>query len=886
MNLLAGAGDRAGAIQQYQTCERLLLNELGVGPSSETLDLLDWIKTGPVTPAPRRTPNELHNSGDPGQQREQLNKQFHSSSEKTGKVRRAIDADRPSIAVLPFANLSPDPDQEFFADGLADDIINTLSKISRMRVIARHSTFAYKGRQLDVRAIAEELGVRYVLEGSVRRAGDRLRVTAQLVDTKDGSPLWAERFDRQVEDLFDIQDEITKEVVTALQVELTVGEEARVWSRGTNSIEAWQHCVQAIECQYRLTATHHLQARKLAERALELDPNYAYAWGVLGFSYYREARLDASGDRLARLERAAEIAEKATCLDSSASWVVGLRAATTAALGDHEKAIEIATQAIEMQPGNADVRAYLGLVLAFDGRFGEAIDQVEIASSLNPHSPIWYQTSLVRSLSLSGAYDEAVRVAREMLQFEPDHFPARFFLTYALQQLGLEMQARESIAALRQSVPHFRTSHIDGFLTMRDRQLVDRVIETFRQAGLPDADPPAHAIRPSIAVLPFENLTSDPDQEFLADGMAEDLIAGLSKFGWLFVIARRSTFTYKGQAKDIREIAEELGVRYLVEGSIRRAANRIRVTVQLVDAETGNQIWSDRYDRDLEDIFAVQDEVAVAILQEIAPEIGHAEIVRARRTPPENLDAWGYYQHGLALEPSGEIADFEASIAQFDRAIAADPTFVEALAMAALQRSRYVFFFQPANTSTLLSEAEHLLQSAFRTDPRSACAHFARGRFHKVSGDLAAAIRDCEEAVNLDPNSALAHLQLAAVLGEIEGRAQESLDAYEQVLRLSPKDPHRAAVFTGRAYNLFHLGRYEDCIESAKTALKSENPRYWAIVSLVAGLSEMGRTEELTRARSDLLVRKPDVSISSLSRSLAFSFPKFAEALRRAGIPE
>ena len=333
MRLLVEAGDRAGAVQQYQTCERLLLDELGVGPSTETLGLLGWIKTGPVTVAPPRRPNELPTSGDPGPQREQFNEQFLSSSSKTGKVRRTIDADRPSIAVLPFANLSPDPDQEFFADGLADDIINTLSKISRMRVIARHSTFAYKGRQLDVRAIAGDLGVRYVLEGSVRRAGDRLRVTAQLVETQSGSPLWAERFDRQVEDLFDIQDEITKEVVTALQVELTVGEEARVWSRGTNSIEAWQHCVQAIECQYRLTATHHLQARKLAEKALELDPNYAYAWGVLGFSYYREARLDVSGDRLDRLERAAEIAEKAMSLDSSASWVVGLRAATTAALG-------------------------------------------------------------------------------------------------------------------------------------------------------------------------------------------------------------------------------------------------------------------------------------------------------------------------------------------------------------------------------------------------------------------------------------------------------------------------------------------------------------------------------------------------------------------------
>ena len=219
--------------------------------------------------------------------------------------------DKPSIAVLPFDNMSGDPEQEFFTDGLAEDIITALSKIGRMRVIARNSSFAYKGQALDLRRIAEELGVRYVLEGSVRRGGERLRITAQLIDADDGSHLWAERYDRPVDDLFDIQDEITKEIVTALRVKLTDGEEARVWARGTNNIEAWQYAVRASDIFMRLTPSSHLEARTWAEKATELDPDYAHAWATLGFTYWWEGRFDYTGGRDAKFARAAELADRA-----------------------------------------------------------------------------------------------------------------------------------------------------------------------------------------------------------------------------------------------------------------------------------------------------------------------------------------------------------------------------------------------------------------------------------------------------------------------------------------------------------------------------------------------------------------------------------------------
>ena len=303
-------------------------------------------------------------------------------------------SDKPSIAVLPFDNMSSDPEHAFFADGISEDIITALSKVSRMRVIARNSAFSYKGTSPDIRTVAAELGVRYVLEGSVRRGGDRIRVTAQLIDAKDGSHLWAERYDRVVEDLFDIQDEITKEIVINLRVKLTDGEEVLVWARGTKNIEAWQYGVRASELFIKFNGADYLQSRKFAERATELDPDYAHAWAVQGFSHWYEGRLGFTGDTEAKFEKAREIADRAMALDDTVSWVIGLNAFVEAAFGRHDEAIGIAERGVEFHPGNAEVRAFLSFTLLYAGRYEEAIQHVEAAIALNPFPPDWYRNGL------------------------------------------------------------------------------------------------------------------------------------------------------------------------------------------------------------------------------------------------------------------------------------------------------------------------------------------------------------------------------------------------------------------------------------------------------------------------------------------------------------
>jgi TolB-like protein len=409
-------------------------------------------------------------------------------SEPSHQDMELAHARKPSLAVLPFDNLSNNSEHAFFADGLVDDIINTLSKISKMRVIARHSTFTYKRTAADIRDIARELGVRYILEGTLRRIAERLRVTAQLYDTETVAQVWADRYDRHVHDVFDIQDEITKEIVTALRVQLTDGEEALAWSRGTNDVEAWQNLVKARELQDRLSATHLFESRRFAKRALELDPNYAYAWAILGFSYYREARLDFSGDREQRLNKVDRIATKALSLDNTATWAIGLSAMTATALGRHREGEEVVRRAIHLHPGNADLRGLAGFVFTFCGKFRDALEQARTAFSLNPFAPVWYHNVIIRAQALLGEHAEALMVIDEVLRVEPDNIPARVFQSYCFEATGRHEDARRAMKDLLRYVPHFRTEHVAGFLTLPTGSLTQHFTETLRSAGLPDAD--------------------------------------------------------------------------------------------------------------------------------------------------------------------------------------------------------------------------------------------------------------------------------------------------------------------------------------------------------------------------------------------------------------
>jgi adenylate cyclase len=397
-----------------------------------------------------------------------------------------VPHDNPSIAVLPFNNMSSDPEHEYFADGMAEDVITALSKISRMRVIARNSTFAYKGQALDLRRIAGELGVRYILEGSIRSGGNRLRITAQLIDANDGSHIWAERFDRTIDDIFDIQDEITKEIVTALRVKLTDGEEARMLARGTNDIEAWQLCVRAYDLFLRFNSTDFMEARALAEKAIERDPNYAFAWAALGLTFWFDGRLGYRSDQEANLARAQECAERATALDDTATSVIALNAHLAGITGRVQAGVDIARRGVELYPGNADVRAYLGFALIRAGAYRESMNCYRAAMSLNPSYPNWYRNSLARVLMVLGEFDEALAFIERSLHIEPANLTSLISKAYIFGQIERLRDAEEVVNEVTLIAPNLRLKHVPGILMFDEVAIAQRIVDGLREVGFPE----------------------------------------------------------------------------------------------------------------------------------------------------------------------------------------------------------------------------------------------------------------------------------------------------------------------------------------------------------------------------------------------------------------
>jgi TolB-like protein len=394
--------------------------------------------------------------------------------------------------------------------------------------------------------------------------------------------------------------------------------------------------------------------------------------------------------------------------------------------------------------------------------------------------------------------------------------------------------------------------------------------------------------KPSIAVLPFTNLSGDPEQDYFADGMVEDIITGLSRIKWIFVIARNSSFAYRGKAMDVKQVGRELGVRYVLEGSVRRAGNRVRITAQLIDAGTGTHMWADRYDRALDDIFAVQDELTISVVGVIEPTLREAEIERARRKRPDSLDAYDLYLRALPFAFTAMPQDADTALTLLVRAIALEPDYAAVHAMIAwCHEQRY-------------------LRGGLNEEVKKAALDHARAAI-AVGGDDAAALAtagfviavieyDYETATvafdrsfALSSSSALA-LGFSSIVRAWKGDDATAVDHATRAIRLSPFDPLLYLPYVGLAYAHFAAGRFEEAAAAAGRASQS-NPKFsMPHVLHAAALANLGRGEDARMVADRLREVEPDLTVSTAIRSARFANPdknaELGDALLRAGLPE
>ncbi len=395
--------------------------------------------------------------------------------------------------------------------------------------------------------------------------------------------------------------------------------------------------------------------------------------------------------------------------------------------------------------------------------------------------------------------------------------------------------------------------------------------------------------KPSIAVLPFDNLSGDPEQAYFADGIAEDIITALSRIRWFFVIARNSSFAYKGRSVDIRQISRELGVRYLLEGSVRKAGTRVRLSAQLIDGATGNHIWAERFDRQLVDIFDLQDELTQTIAGAIEPALSHAERQRAKAKRAESLDAWDVYQRGMAHLHRRSEADLTEAAHLFDRAIEADPGLVSAYAAAS-----ECCFFRIVGGFAEGSGAQRqaglaLARKAVELDRQDAGARYALGRIYTVRREHELAIPELTRAIEFNPSYAWAHFALGMAYAT-SGRPEDGIAPIEAAMRLSPHDPYlgQFMVHLGSAY-LF-MGQPERAREWAERALGEPNIQWSRYALLISALGYLGRQDAARRAISDLLELRPEITVGAVGAWWPISDGRsrdcLLDGLRRAGLRE
>ncbi len=796
------------------------------------------------------------------------------------------------IAVLPFVSRSTG-DAEALADGLTDDITAGLSRFQHLRVVARHDAEQGKGRSADART-AETVGARYLLDGTVRTAGAAVRVSARLVDSATGAHVWADTYERALGggSPFELQDDVVGRIVAT--VADSAGVLVRSMAAALKERAVDELSVADLVLRFHAFASHfradeHLKLRAGLERALTAEPHHAVGWACLSSLYEEEYShgLNALPDPLSR---SAEAAERSVEIDPACQlgWLA------IAALRFFDRDLNglrmAAERTIPINPLNSTPVAFLGLMLSYAGEWDRGVPMVAGAMDRNPHHPGWYRYVLATNHYRQGEYEDARLQAKQSNM--PQHLWSPLMLAVSAGQLGHAADARSAFDALRRNHPAFldpQAVRTLWSLWMWDENLVDHLLNGFAKAvaldesksGGPGAVTPASGLAPaggrspSIAVLPFTDMSAAKDQDWFCDGIAEEILNALAQLDGLKVAARASAFSFRDSKEDLAAIGEKLHVTTVLDGSVRRAGDRVRITARLSNVQDGYQLWSERYDREMKDIFDVQDEIAKAIAERLRVTLSGEADARLVPKATANVEAYQVYLQGRALlYKRGKSVPL--ALEQFQKAVAIDPNY--ALAWAGIADVFTVFGYfgagRPSNIRPLAIDAAH---RAIALDPDSAESHTAlAGALLFYQRDLAGAEREFVRAIELSPHYIQCRTWYAVFyLAWTRGRFDEALAQARHAVALDPLSSYtlsvlalvlgttrldEEAIATGRRATeidpdsmiahfalgeaLLWAGRPDEAVASHREACRVSAQSSFATTALAFALGAAGRTDD------------------------------------------
>jgi len=790
--------------------------------------------------------------------------------------------DKPSIAVLAFENMSGDPEQEYFSDGITEEIITSLSKTDKLFVIARNSTFTYKNKPVKVKQVAEELGVRYVLEGSVRKSEDRVRITAQLIDAVAGHHLWAERYDRDIKDIFALQDEITMKIVTALRIKLTEGEQARMWAEKINNLDVYLKQMEALSLWAEGSKESIIRYGQVAQEVIDMAPESPLGYKFLAWYNWYLAISGKSPQE--SIGKAFKLAQKALSLDETDAYSHALLGSVYLSMRKYKKAIAAGERSIELDPNGAMVHGLLGVTLGYAGRLDEAIGYLKQGIRLNPFPDYWYFYRLGHCYRQKGQYEEALTEFKKALHRSPDALPNHTSLASIYALLNRQEEASATAKKVLDINPNYSVESANAY-PYKNQADLKLFIDSLRKAGLPDKPPVQLPDKPSIAVLPFDNMSDDPQQEYFSDGITEDIITTLSKTDQLLVIARNSTFTYKGKPVKIKQVAEELGVRYVLEGSVRKVGDKVRITAQLIDAKTGHHLWAERYDRDLKDIFAIQDEITMKIVTALGIKLTGGEQVRIWAKGIDRIDVFLKSIEADSLWNKGTNEAF-IRYGQVGQEII-DMAPESYLGYNTLAWYHWWLAMQGKSPQESVAKAFELTQKALSIDESNPAIHTLLGSIYLLMRQYEKAIAAGKQSVALDPNGALSHAVLGGTLCYAD-RQDEALVHLKQSIRLNPLPAHWYFLELGRCYR--QKGQYEEALTAYKKALHLNPNTILIHQSLAIIYILLDQQMEAEGAAKKILEINPNYSVKVASKAWPYknqtTIELITDALRKAGLPD
>lgn len=838
MSIYHANGDRSLALQAFQRCQRILQQELEVAAEAATVELRAQIaqaggKTAAVPDPPVTT--------------------------RPGKTSGAA-ADDYSVAVLPFDNLSGGPEQEYFSDGITARIIAGLGGFKELAVRSRNSSFAYRHSKLSSVEIAAALKADYLVEGSIRKSRNHVRLSVQLIEAESDKQIWGKQYDAELEDILELEQQLSGAIAGTISGRIGHTLQKSASHKPAKNLRSYDYLLRGLYHFGRFTARNLETARDMFGKCLAIDPDNATAHTNLGTIHVVELMENWSSNRKQSEEFARHHLETAIELDpENALAHAYLSEYLMIIRKDYAQSEFHADKAIACNPTASEGYVAKADLLGMTRRVDEAVPYADKALQLDPHSvgAGWAAGAVYRE---AGFYQKSIKTFRSI-----DHPPASVHALIAACFLQMELieEAHQEMGLYRQLATQEMPSYPDGESQWRSfwcenvpyqyEEDFEAFFNLLLEAGLLDQSAETTKEVPSIAVLPFENMSDDPEQAFFSDGITADIIATLSRFKHLRIVARHSTEIYRERKASIAEIAHEQNVRYILEGSVRRSDNRIRVSAELIDSHTEQNCWSERYDRNLDDLFMVQDEMTRSITLAMKIHLDDGEKAMLRSAGTDNIKAWELTLTAVDLQDTYIQQNIIDSRALLQQAIALDPDYCFAWIFLGWTHWQEAYSGWCESFEESMQAAQAAVEKALELEPGNGEAWSLQGTLHLMKHEPDEAIAANRKALELEPGNAEVQA-LAGFALNFVGEYEKAGQHFHKALRLSPVCPNWYYLIGARAE--IGGGNLEQGIELLRRGVEVETDSPLVRFYLASALIDKG--DEAAARRVAAQIRQLD----------------------------